>query len=282
MGMRRLIPFILTFCILLCLAGTAFADVIYSPQDEFLSSHPCDYEGRTYVVNAPSGYTGIYPDPDHRDPVAFTENDLHYYVYYIYTDGNASWGLVDWMHGPDGNAQPGVEENGWILLADCYRRYDSEAFLEEYGNQMKTDSEAVKTFRDSLSEGQELQFYAFPGSDRITSTLPVDENSLDEIRNNLTINRVFIDENGLVWCHVGYFWGRRDWLCLSDPTSTELPVISRGSIPDRFPPVEPEAQPASPSTGANIRTMTLTGILVVLLAVGSGLLIHFLGRKKRA
>ncbi len=278
--MKRLIQILTVFCFFACLIGTAFADVLYVPDDDFLRSHPSDYEGRSYIVNASSGFTGVYQDPEQQEPIAYAENDSVFFVSYIYLNGSAAWGLVDWTDLPDGNAQPGYGKTGWILLSDCYRRYDSQSFLEEYGSQMKTDSAAVQSFQESLGAGQELQFYAFPGSDRITSTLPVDESSIEEIRDYLVPDQVFTDENELVWCHIGYFWGRRDWLCLSDPTNKELPVVSRGSIPVRYPAETPSMEPASPSTGQNTGMMALAGVLVAVLAVLSGVLIHFLGRKK--
>ena len=104
--MRRLIQIIVAFCFLACLIGTAFADVLYVPDDDFLRSHPSDYEGRSYIVNAASGYTGIYQDPEQQEPIAYAENDSAFFVSYIYLNGSASWGLVDWTDLPDGKEDP--------------------------------------------------------------------------------------------------------------------------------------------------------------------------------
>ena len=113
--------------------------------------------------------------------------------------------------------------------------------------------------------------------DRIFGSPKSREDVLNEIKNTFQPDEMFQVENGLCWGHIGYFWGRRDWLCLSDPTNENLPDMQRAALPTIYPAKKSEQTPEeaspSPKTGEQTRNLTIAGILVAAVAAFSGVLI---------
>ena len=278
--MKRLLSLIL--CVVLCaaLAAPVFADLLWVPENDFLQSHETEFVNRAYVVNSPAGSAWVYEDPESGKAIAQALNGT---IFVVTNSYQGQWGIVVFTLS-DGIAANGYDQTGWIKLEDCYLRYDSDSFYSEYGGQFQSYPEAVEAFGEALEVNQTLQFYSYPGSGEITSWLPIQsEDLLNEIKNTFRPDEMFLDENGLYWGSIGYFQGRRDWLCFSDPTNENLPDMQRATLPTIYPAkksdLTPEEASPSPKTGEQTRNLTIAGVLVAAVAAVSGVLIARLKKK---
>ena len=252
----RLFSVALVLCILF--SFTAQADVIWEPEDSFYRNHAeeCTYYARSRIVNSPEGGVQVFVSPTSSRVIATVENGTVLHVQFTYD--NETWGYVQVSEG-----------DGWMPLADTILKYDNASFMEAFSDSFYEDADAVEQMLSGLTEEDMIYDYAYPGSGPTKSFIPA-EHVLSADYFNL--QSLFTDENGLVWGHVGYFMGRRGWICVSDPTNAELPNMNRQEV--ELYPAQVVDVPKTMDTG------TLATVLVGGVAVLSGGLLAVLRRKK--
>ena len=116
-----------SFLIMAGFAGTAFADIIWEPENDFYISHQdeCRRVERGYKANSmDEDGLKVYESPESNKVVAVVPNGEGFYVMYSYTDkaGNV-WGMNDYY-------------NGWAPMDYLAEVYDGQTFEEEYGSEI--------------------------------------------------------------------------------------------------------------------------------------------------
>ncbi len=215
--MKRRIVCLLTAAFCCCLlAGMAFADVIWEPENRFYEKHSdeCTYLNRSYIVNSPEGGVRIYSSPESHSAKETVQNGEKLRVYFTYAQ--ETWGYVY-----------GSQTEGWAELSGLTLLYDHEWFCEDFADQFYEDEQAVQAFREALEPDDVLQVYSYPCSGSVSSTLQMD---WVQDPQDLGFQQLFRDEEGRVWGYLGYFMGHRDWICLTDPTNDAIPEISRQEL----------------------------------------------------
>ena len=214
---KRILTLLLCAALVTALTGTALADVIYEPADEFYFSHAeeCGHVNRAFYADAPSGSLKYFGKPGGRATGSF-ENGTEVYVSATYTakDGT-EWGFAEVFE--DG-------EGGWARMDELLLKYDSRSFHEEFSSQFR-DGEDLD-IRDTGAV-----FWTYPESGEIAVVFaPGEGPNPDE---PLPVSQVWTDEEGRDWGLVGYYYGIRDrWVCLSDPADEEIAPVSRQTLPD--------------------------------------------------
>ena len=252
----RYLALVLVLCMFFSFAVQA--DVIWEPEDSFYRSHSeeCEYYARSRIVNSPEGGLPVYASPKSSSVVGTVENGTALHVQFTYD--NESWGYVEIPEG-----------DGWMKLDETVLKYDNASFTEEYSSEFYEDEAVVKAMLEGLSDEDLIYDYAYPGSGPTQSYIPAEYVLNDEY---FSLQSLFEDENGRVWGHVGYFMGRRGWICVSDPTNSELPDAGRQQLD-----LHPTKVIDVPNT---MDTGTLAAVLVGGAAVISGGLLAVLRRKK--
>jgi len=109
--------------------------------------------------------------------------------------------------------------------------------------------------------------WSWPGSGKKSGTFDVSGFfGADETNMNIG-DTVYIDKDGREWSYMSYFYGYRDiWVCISDPSNTDIPAFNLAPELDLFPAVEPGAVSKRPSTPMlAISLVSLTVMLSVVL-----------------
>jgi len=253
--LKRALMIVLTLALVCSLMiPVVFADLIWEPYDNsFYTKHSdeCTFHNRMYLANAEEGGVRVYDAPNGNKEVGTVQNGVRMNIYYIW---NGDWGYT-----------PGWGEDlpeGWVKMDGMSLIYDDKSFEEEYGALFYQDEAEVQAFRDALTEEDILQVYSYPGSGEVESTIPV--NWLDNPE-TIGFTRLYKDEAGLVWGYLGYLMGPRTWVCLSDPTNAELPMVIDHTVE-----LNP-ARPLEPNSG--LATPTIAGVLVAGVAALSVILL---------
>ena len=249
------------------LSGFALADVIYEPEDDFYKAHSndCQYVNRDYFTNDKSGYLEIFSKPDGKS-LGFADNGEIFHVQFSYTDNNELWGLIEFSEN-NGKLIPsdGREyKAGWIKMSSTVLKYDYISFEEEH----KQDFKPYEGDYSELSGVKNIVIWTFPHSG---------ENSgiLEEIDDNFKIESVYTDYADQKWAYVSYYYAVKNfWICLSNPTNTNIPAIDVVA-PEIIGPgagVEPK------STAKDMTTMIIICVAAVVLF--SAVLITVLSKHK--
>lgn len=182
------------------------ADVIFEPQDIFYKHHAneCEYVNHFFIVNGYEGKTELYKSPLSDKVKAVMKNNEEYYISYVYTDikGN-EWGLVEDVE----------DTEGWVPMVYMFSHYGRDSFLEEYKSQIKKEEGIV-----AVDSNEKMYYWAYPGSG--------DPYNVKTEGHPLNYDRVFIDEEGLKWAYVNYYYmgWHSFWICVDDPSNLNLPV----------------------------------------------------------
>ena len=208
---------IIALCLILVLSLcplTAFADVIYMPNDNFYNSHmnDCEYTNRGYTCYGPEGEVTVYKSPESSKVIHTLPNSEQICILYIYTDKeNIQWGY--WEDFRNNLA-------GWIPMNYLVLIYDSISFREDFGSEFKKQEGQIGT----NFAGKEIRFWSYPGSDDFIA-VTLGEDYTPEYWETYT------DSTGLVWAYIGYYMGIRDrWICLEDPTA-DFDTLYPGEAP---------------------------------------------------
>lgn len=266
--MKRFLQCALTLVMLLTLPAPAYADVMWEPiGDRFYESHrdQCEYNTRSYYANGPDGFVTLWDAPNGSMVKAQYENGESLWVGYTY---QGKWALVSrW--------EDGKEFSGWVPLADLSLIYDSISFQEEYGDRIRPYN---GEFADYAGDAAEVNFYSYPGAERIEQTWETagDWHVLDNLtgtaENDSYISQVFTDEDGRTWGYVSYMYGHLDaWFCLDEPDGEDFPVreVSAQEL-------TPPQTPVLPARGYAPYIL----VAAVVAATG-GLLFFFYGKRRK-
>jgi len=120
------------------------------------------------------------------------------------------WGIMQTGHS---YAMP-----GWIRMDHLLVSYTPDDFKKE-------NQDRITKYTGSATELQNTKgvvLWGWPGSDRPKK---VYEGSYEDLR----IDKVYNDPEGRTWVEVylwyGHNWGDYGWVCLDDPTNSEIPAF---------------------------------------------------------
>lgn len=272
--MKRIFTGALTLFMLLSLAATAYADILWSPMDnQFFDSHhqECEYLGRSYYANGSAGFVTAWEAPGGTYVREQYRNGEVLWVGYTYR----SWGLVSrW--------EDGEEISGWVPMADLYLVYDHISFEEEYGAQFQDYSGEFADYEGEA--GEEFCFWEYPYAGEPDTRIAITQDMLDALRGSgeqsSYISKVYVDENGRNWGFVNYLYGIRNfWILLDDPTCENV-TASRVPKADELIRSGELVPPQEPSMPAQ----SLTPYLLVagVVAATAVLLAVFYGKRKKS
>ena len=224
--MKRTFSVLLALCLCFLLAMSAFADVIYEPEDDFYEKHrdECYYENRVYIAAGESGYATVKKDPKSKKTETELPNGTEIYISFVW-DQDGGWGLKD--------------SHGWISMSELTVKYDSISFEEEHGSEFVYLDEWE--FID-LTDSECLQLWRYPGDTEPFTTLSWtgDNAWFSEPPEDLSFNTVYEDPEGRRWGHIHYYYGYRNcWVCLTDPDAAWF-----GSAEEPQPTEQPQTAPA--------------------------------------
>ncbi len=256
-------------CLILCaaaLGGSALADVIWEPRDDFYDAHAgeCEYLSREYTANGPQGYLTLWEAPDSTAQEANLPNGEIVGCSWLYTapDGEV-WGGTEYGE---------EEENwAWFKLSETVVVPDYLTFQEEHGEEFIPYDSAYDHALDGL---ETVVLWKYPGSGAI-----VWEDADTEWFQNTSMASAFetcyLDEEGRFWGYIGYIYGvRNSWVCLSDPANPSLAKTEPEETAELIPAAETVPEPES---GLPVTAIVLVGAVVIATAI----LIPVVCRKKK-
>lgn len=258
--MKKFLTGCCALALLLSLAATARADVLWSPRnDRFFEQHydQCETIGRQFYANGDEGFITLWDAPGGTRVVHQFQNGFTLWVYYQYEDWVCA---VVW--GDEG------EISGWAPIEDFALRYDYLCFAEEYGDQIQPyDGQ----FKDYDGGAAEIVFYEYPGAPEPKDVWEAAE-VLDQLTGTGYIDSTFTDEEGRTWGYVAYLFGSRNlWFCLDEPEGRDFPARQVGT-----PELTEAREPTLPVRG--YIPYLLSGVLVIAVVAAAAVL---LARRKK-
>ena len=208
--MKRALSLLLCLLLALTFGTGAFADVIYTPEDRFYQQHAdqCKVTESRYI--APEG-SAAQRSPLQNALAFKLDENIEYDVTITYTDSNGIvWGCIE-KDNKFGN------ESGWIPLDTMNRVYDRECFTLEHGE----DFISAEGISPDLSGG--AVFFEYPASPR--KWVYGSETDFSDI----SYAKAWVDENGVTWLHVIYYYGMRGWICADNPLAGHKLAANTGS-----------------------------------------------------
>ncbi len=249
--------FCLLLALVLLLAPVARADLLYYPEDDFQSTHRCDYLNQGYIANGSGDSVTVYASPESNVVRGHIPNGQGMCIYYLYTDErDIQWGFVE-----------SQEATGWIPMVYLVRSYDGDCFLEEFAERLVYPDEW-----QTMELPETVYLWDYPGDGYAYEETV-------EAEHPLHYGISFTDDAGRVWAYIHLEYGIRDkWVCLDDPDADYEELYAELPPQTVTPPTAPE-HPAVEITPGGI---SLGGVLAgvgVLAAVCLGFLV--LTRKKK-
>lgn len=279
---KRIISLLVCIVMTFFACPTVFADVLWTPPDDFLSSHPmeCKANVRDYLSNGKAGYISVNKDPESTKIVGNIKNGFQLHVSMTYIDKkNINWGVVQYYI--DKDKKPTQYEEGkdyeaivgWVKMSDLKLVYDYISFEEEHKAEIKDYKE---TFDETKYQGN-LIMWDYPNSPNHENTFPLDE--IKQSPNKLTFEKSYTDKNGIQWGFVPYYYGSKHfWVNLSEPADNSTAVISstpskeESEISDSSTAVEPTIGVIPPAGESHIpkvkNNLNAETILLIILVAG--------------
>lgn len=252
--MKRLFSLIIALMLALGLGVTAFADVIWIPDNLFLNQHMADCERSDRSYRAITEVK-VYQSPE-DDKVLWTipEGDA-WGVYYTYEDaGGNLWGCVEDFE---------TGEAGWIALAYTELVYDYISFAEEFGHEflaLDKVEQLPEEYRDDV-----VMFWSYPGSE-VAGEFDLGQWAGDYYPEYDT---VYEDALGHRWGYVGYYMGWRNfWICLDDPTADYDTLYPAGTMPEVDVSQSGETEPTLPTVEIVPEIPQKTREVYIIIAIG--------------
>lgn len=276
--LKRILSLALMFIAVFCLCSSAFADVLWVPDDDYFYANDseCDYVGRYFILNGESGTVAVYSKPAGKSSFAVLPNGCKMFVSFSTEAGGGSWGVIQFSYDENGQPEPDYSSKadgaytGWVSMDSLELVYDGISFSDEYGDEFYD-------FTGSTEElaGMDVVVWSYPGGAAVSSTMHIEEDSSGM---NLSFDACWTDENGLEWAHFGYYYGWKNyWICLSAPTDPDLPHVERGE-PTAL--TEPDMSSVKQPGGTAAIYLTMAAIAAVAAAIC--FIVYTLGRKNRA
>lgn len=283
---RKAWGFICAAVMFLCLTAgeTAFADVIWTPDDSFYEEHyeDCEYVGRGYYANGPGGYISVMEKPGggkHLDNIA---NGSIFFVSMSYAkEAGGTWGLVQYHMDGEGLvvADYSWEENGdavvgWIDMDSLLAVYDGYSFAEEHEAQIK-DTDAGSMPKVSMPDEGVIYLWEYPGSE-------VSYGELHFLEGKMEIDKIYEEPGKDVWGHSSYYYGYKNfWINLSNPGQAAY-TGEAGKVPELIPPVDRDKLADLPAAGQEGAGLTAAAVILVTgTAAVTAVLIYAMAVKRR-
>jgi hypothetical protein len=255
------------------------ADLIWTPEDDFYQKHSedCEKLNRSYTANGPEGEIVLWKSPVSKKKVASFENGSVFNVEYIYTDKKEhSWGIVETVQG-----------NGWLRMEELVLVYDNISFCEQHESEFQPYNGEF----DAYVVEEPILLWTYPGSGKTYGTI----SELDQLHSFVY---VYTDEEGRQWGYYAFKLKLKDnpkselgnsasWVCLTDPTNKDLPVIEYESADSSVTKQPSEHIQLSDRTKSNQvgngknEVILYLGIPVAILLVTTMILIWIFWRKDR-
>ena len=259
--MKRLTTIFLALLLIVSLSVPAFADVIYEPDDYFLSQHLDESDRLDRNFRALTEVT-VYKSPESAKELWTMAQGDAIHIYYVYTDAQGNlWGYCE-------NYEEDLQ--GWLPMAYMELIYDYISFEEDYGDSfLAMDGQLDEEYADDM-----VWFWNYPGSET-GETFDMASWASDYFPE---YHQVYKDDQGRSWGYVGYYYGRRNfWICLDAPTAdfetlypAGAPEVEPSQPEPTLPAEEVTPQPSSGTaalrTGVTIAVAVCVVATVVLLA----------------
>lgn len=231
--MKRFLTLMLALVLVLAMAATAYADILWIPDNSFLEQHmgECPRLDRSYRTLTE---VTVYESPEDSTEMWTIPEGEPWRVYYTYEDANGNlWGCLEkWEFG----------ETGWVPMAYMELVYDYISFEEEFGDEFITLDEfgqLPEEFQDDV-----VMFWSYPGSET-ADAFDMGSWASDYYPEYDTI---YEDTLGRRWGYVGYYMGNRNfWICLDDPTADYNTLYPAGTTPEAAVTEPGETEPSFPA-----------------------------------
>ncbi|MCL2672048.1 MAG: hypothetical protein FWF10_08430 [Clostridiales bacterium] len=223
--MKRILPILLTFLLLLCVFPTASADVVWSQENDFFEQHKedCVLVGRYfYLPNADR--IVLKTEPGSNTNVELTGYETKYlstneiWVNYVYDHNGTPWGYIDYY-------SHYMSLSGWVSLEDALLVYDGIAFIKEHADSFYEYPGGYQAIKEKLHYAKTIVTWTFPGSGETERWTIDNGNELyDELSVDFHVLDAYCDEAGREWLRAITFYGAPFWICLSDPQNKKIPA----------------------------------------------------------
>lgn len=247
---------------------TVYADIIWTPKDDFFADHyeQCTYVARNFIANGAGGSANVFESPESGKIVGTFPNGEIFYVSYTYRDAKGKdWGVVTYVLDENGNLESGrpATDSGWIRMEDFTVQYDAISFDEAHESEYKAYN---GEFDGYMAAGGGVVLWQYPNSGVI-------EASIDQLEEGPVISHTYKDADNRLWGKMEYYYGYEGWICISEPNLMDLSskaAVNTGAIPD-------------PLAGASQRALLPPVLIIcVLFAVAlTGVFIHLFWNKKK-
>ncbi len=205
--MKKLLAVLAAAVMCLSMGAAVSADVIIEPTDSFYETHRNEIKflgdgrvGRRYIL---TGETDVFDDPGGKRTGILSEGKSPW-IYYIYTDKDGkAWGGYFEM--------PEMDQLNWICLDGLEPVYDNYSFMEEHKDSITKNTD--KEYNSLRAEGT-IYLWNYPGS---TEKIPMETHPDDF---GSYISELYTDETGGKWGYIGYIWGERGWIYITDPSDS--------------------------------------------------------------
>ena len=268
---RFLSCFLLVISILLLFPLIAYADMVWTPPDDFYNANSsrCQSLNRNFYINSEMGYLHIKKEPGSETEVGVALNGNIFNVSFTYNPRGEKWGVIMFT------SANGQQVTGWVPMDQLVLVYDKYSFMEDHSSEFYGYSGDY----EALFEVDELVFWSWPGSGIITSVHSTQDNDLE--RDWLFASKAYKDSEGCEWGLIPYFYASRDlWICLSDPSNRDIPAFNPAPVPALWPSVDPATIPDTNKPWLSALLPII--ILVVVLAIATAVLIRVFLKKKDA
>ncbi|MCL2884617.1 MAG: hypothetical protein FWF49_03955 [Oscillospiraceae bacterium] len=265
---RCISALLLTVIFALAFPLAAFADVILEPNDAFYHSHSGDYTDlkRYFYANGRNGFVSLKEAPDSQKEIDVVTNGDVLWIAGTCPYSGVIWGITEIT-----TSDPGQNNAtyAWVPMDQLLVKYDYISFYDDHKDKIFTYSGNY----DSLKTTEEITLWSWPGSGVIQETLDP-----ATISNLFAVEYAYKDGQGRIWGFVYYWMGLRNaWICLSDPTNTNIPAFNPAPAPQLWQPAD-VASVDSPPTGDS--TPLIVTVLVLVAVAGTAVLIRVFWKPK--
>jgi len=202
---------ILVLCILILMPLTAYADIIYEPDNDFYKQYKTQIKdlGRSFAANGEDGSLSVKKEPGAKDDISKLDNGAVTYIRYSCLYNGEFWGFTE-------------EYSGWVKLDQMLVLYDYITFDEEHHDEYYNYSGIYK----EIIETRSAIVWPWPGADNYIKRF----DNLDA--GHYSASYAYMDGDGREWGFVTYIYGYRNvWLCLSEPTNDSIPAFNPAPEP---------------------------------------------------
>jgi hypothetical protein len=248
--MKRFSVLLLLLLFLLLMAPlTAYADMIYEPENEFYKQNRSYivFLGRSFIANGEGEAVSVKKEPGAKNDIHTLKNGEVTYIQYSCLYDGDFWGFT-------------FDYSGWIKLDQMLVLYDYISFEEDHLEEFYSYDGDYTAIKDTMAAiawpwpGCETPIWTFEGLDT----------------EHFWASFAYRDEEGREWGFISYLYGSRNiWVCLSDPLKRDMPAFNVAAAPA---PWVSETEHTDIGRSAN-PPLTLIICLVAVLVIGTAALI---------